>query len=59
VMQVPLAYLLGYTLDLGATGVWLSFPVSFCAKAVLVMAAYRGNKWAVTGVRMPAKPKAP
>jgi putative MATE family efflux protein len=55
VMQVPLAYLLAYTLDLGATGVWLSFPFSFCAKAALVMAAYRGNKWAVTGVRMPAK----
>jgi putative MATE family efflux protein len=54
-LQVPLAYVLGFALDLGATGVWLSFPISFCAKAALVLSAYRRGKWAVTGVRMPAK----
>ncbi|MBX3161727.1 MAG: MATE family efflux transporter [Deltaproteobacteria bacterium] len=54
-LQVPVAYILGFTLGLGAIGVWLSFPISFVGKAALAYGAYRGNKWAVTGIRMPAK----
>jgi Na+-driven multidrug efflux pump len=54
-LQVPLAYVLAFTLGFGAAGVWLSFPIAFVGKAGLAFTAYRGNKWAVTGVRMPAK----
>jgi putative MATE family efflux protein len=51
-IQVPLAGLLGFTLDGGATGVWMSFPVAAALKAVLQYLAYRQEKWAVTGVRV-------
>jgi putative MATE family efflux protein len=53
-IQVPLAYLFGFTFDLGAFGVWLSFPIVFVAKALLGFLAYKRGKWAVTGVRIPA-----
>jgi len=53
-IQVPLAYLFGFTFDLGAFGVWLSFPIVFVAKALLSFLAYQRGKWAVTGVRIPA-----
>jgi putative MATE family efflux protein len=53
-IQVPLAYLFGFTFDLGAFGVWLSFPIVFVAKALLSLLAYQRGKWAVTGVRIPA-----
>jgi Na+-driven multidrug efflux pump len=52
VIQIPLAWILGFGLGLGETGVWLSFPLSFVAKAVGTYAAYRRGKWAVTGVRV-------
>ena len=55
-LQVPLAALLGFAFDLGATGVWLSFPLSFVGKAALAWAAYRSDKWAVTGVRIAGPP---
>jgi Na+-driven multidrug efflux pump len=51
-IQIPLAYVFGFTFDWGAWGVWLSFPVVFAAKAVLVLLAYRRGAWAVTGVRI-------
>jgi putative MATE family efflux protein len=53
-IQVPLAYLFGFTCDLGAFGVWLSFPIVFVAKALLSVFAYQRGTWAVTGVRIPA-----
>jgi putative MATE family efflux protein len=53
-VQVPVAWLLGFGLDLGATGVWLSFPIAFVAKSALNYVAYRRGKWAVPGVRIPA-----
>jgi Na+-driven multidrug efflux pump len=52
IAQVPLAYVLGFTFDLGAFGVWLSFPIAIAAKAALVVVAYRSDTWAVTGVRV-------
>ena len=52
VFQVPLSILLGFTLDLGAFGVWLSFPLSFVVKAALGWAAYRRGKWMVLGNRV-------
>lgn len=54
VVQVPLAYVFGFVFDGGAWGVWLSFPVVFLSKAILVLYAYRAEKWAVTGVRIPS-----
>ena len=51
-IQVPLAYLLGIVLDMGATGVWLSFPLGFLAKAVLNYVELRRERWAVAGVRL-------
>jgi len=49
-IQVPLAYVFGFVLDLGALGVWWSFPVAIVAKCVYGMFAYRRGKWAVTGL---------
>jgi putative MATE family efflux protein len=49
-IQVPLAGLLGFALDEGALGVWMSFPAAACLKAGLQYIAYRKEKWAVTGV---------
>jgi putative MATE family efflux protein len=53
-IQVPLAWLFGFTFGWDAFGVWLSFPVAFLAKAALGYIAYKQEKWAVTGVRIPA-----
>jgi multidrug resistance protein, MATE family len=52
VIQVPIAYLFGFLLDMGATGVWLSFPLGFLAKALLNIVELRRERWAVTGVRI-------
>jgi putative MATE family efflux protein len=54
VIQVPVAWLLGFVLQLDAFGVWLSFPIAFFAKAGLGYLEYKREKWAVTGVRIPA-----
>jgi putative MATE family efflux protein len=51
-IQVPLSYLLGITLEMGATGVWLSFPLAFVAKAALNYLSYSRGKGAGTGVRI-------
>ena len=56
-VQVPVAALLGFGLDLGATGVWLSFPIGAGARALLNWGAYRRGAWAVTGVRIPVREK--
>jgi len=49
-IQVPLAFVFGFALDLGAQGVWLSFPLAIVAKCAFGMYAYRRGKWAVTGL---------
>ena len=49
-LQIPLAALLGFGFGLDEFGVWLSFPLSFVAKAAGTYLAYRSEKWAVTGV---------
>lgn len=48
-LQIPLGWLLAFPLDLGAWGLWLSFPLSFVLRAALLYAAYRRERWAVTG----------
>ena len=55
-LQVPLAYLFGFVFGWGTFGIWLSFPVGFVGKLVLAWRAYRSEKWAITGVKVPAKP---
>ena len=56
-IQIPLAGLLGFPLGLGAFGVWLSFPLSFLARALATYVAYRRGRWAVTGIGLePAAP---
>ena len=47
--QIPLGALLAFPLGLGATGLWLSFPLSFLVKAALGYRAYRAERWARTG----------
>jgi putative MATE family efflux protein len=51
-VQVPVALLLGFGLDLGEAGVWWSFPIGFFAKAVLNFIELKRERWAVTGVRI-------
>lgn len=59
-VQIPLAWILGFALELGAAGVWLSFPLTFVVKALAFAAAYRRGGWAVTGVGLgpPRPPRA-
>jgi putative MATE family efflux protein len=49
-VQIPLAGLLGFALELEALGVWLSFPIAFVGRALAIYVAYRRDRWAVTGV---------
>lgn len=51
-VQIPLAAVLGFGFGLDEFGVWLSFPLSFVAKAAGSYLAYRGEKWAVTGMNV-------
>lgn len=51
-IQIPLAALLGFGLGLDELGIWLSFPLSFVAKAAGTYLAYREGKWAVTGMNV-------
>jgi Na+-driven multidrug efflux pump len=53
IVQIPVAYVLGFVCHLDALGVWLSFPISFAVRAMLYFIAYKREKWAVTGVRIP------
>ena len=48
-VQIPLSYLLGFPMGLGALGIWLSIPLAFIVKAFLDYSAYRGNRWAREG----------
>ena len=51
-VQVPAAWLLGFVWDLGALGVWLSFPVGFGFRMFVETAVYRGNRWTRVGVHV-------
>ncbi len=51
-IQVPLSWVLGFPLGLGAWGIWAAFPLAFLAKSVMCYGAYRGERWAVTGTRV-------
>jgi putative MATE family efflux protein len=49
-VQIPLAWLLGFGLDLGPNGVWWSFPLSAAVKGIWGYVEFRRAKWAVTGL---------
>ncbi len=49
-VHIPLATLFGLALDLGALGVWASFPIAFAVRSLATYAAYRRGLWAVTGI---------
>ena len=48
-IQIPMSWILGFPMGLGAWGVWFAFPASFGVKAVLGWFEYRRDKWARTG----------
>jgi Na+-driven multidrug efflux pump len=48
-IQIPLALFLGFSMGLGPLGIWMSFPLSFLAKAALELVAYRRGGWAKLG----------
>ncbi len=45
-IQIPLSYVLGFTLGLGVFGVWAAFPASFVLKVLLSSRAVRKGAWA-------------
>lgn len=47
--QIPLSWILGFPLGLGAWGVWVAFPLAFGFKSVLGYLAYRKGDWAQVG----------
>jgi putative MATE family efflux protein len=49
-VQIPLAWLFGFVFDLGADGVWWSFPLAGAIKALWGYIVFRRGKWAVTGL---------
>lgn len=50
--QIPLSFVLGFPLGLGAFGVWLAFPLGFVGKAALGIWVYRRGAWARTGAQV-------
>ncbi len=47
--QIPSAYVFGFVFDLGAWGVWASFPAGFIIKVLLATVIYKRETWAVVG----------
>jgi multidrug resistance protein, MATE family len=48
-VQIPLSWVLGFPLGMGAFGVWLAFPIAFVVKAALGAVLWRRGSWAETG----------
>lgn len=51
-LQIPLSWLLGFPMGLGAWGVWAGFPLSFVLKAAAGTWVYRRGRWAKLGTRV-------
>lgn len=49
IIQVPLSWFLGFTLEWGAFGIWVALPLSFGIRMCLGIAAYRHGSWARAG----------
>lgn len=54
-IQIPIAWVLGFACGLDEFGIWLSFPIAFVGKALGTYMIFRGGTWAVTGVTMGGK----
>lgn len=50
--QIPLSYILGFVLGMGALGVWLAFPVAFVLKASAGFLIYRQGRWIKVGAHV-------
>ncbi len=50
--QVPMSWLLGFPLGLGAFGIWLAFPLSFVLKAACGWIIFGRGRWASVGARV-------
>ncbi|RME28286.1 MAG: MATE family efflux transporter [Deltaproteobacteria bacterium] len=50
--QIPLSFILGFPLGLGAFGVWVAFPLGFVGKALLGIYVVRQGNWARLGARV-------
>ncbi len=48
-IQIPASFVLGFTLGLGAWGVWFAFPAVVVFKLAWAYVAYRSDVWAKTG----------
>lgn len=57
--QIPASFALGFSMGMGAFGIWLAFPLAFIAKFALALVAYRRGTWAVTGVSVQGDPSPP
>lgn len=51
-LQIPLSWILGFPLGMGAFGVWLAFPLSFVLKSALGLWVWKRQEWAKTGARI-------
>jgi Na+-driven multidrug efflux pump len=49
--QIPISWVLGFPLGLGAWGIWAGFPVAFVIKAIMGSIEYRRASWAKIGAR--------
>jgi Na+-driven multidrug efflux pump len=48
--QIPLSFLLAFTFEMGALGVWLAFPLAFLVKLFLEAATYWRGRWIKLGL---------
>lgn len=45
IVRFPLAYILSYTLAMGPTGIWLSFPISNLIAGIVAFAYFKTGYW--------------
>jgi Na+-driven multidrug efflux pump len=43
--RIPLAYALGFLTPLGVHGVWLSMPLEYYVRAIIITRRFRKGKW--------------
>ncbi len=49
--QIPISWLLGFPLGMGAFGIWAGFPVAFVLKMLMGVVEYKRGSWARVGAR--------
>lgn len=48
-VQIPVSWVLGFPMGLGAWGVWFAFPASYALRLLWIAMAYRSDSWSVAG----------